>query len=152
MNDYYEILGVTRSATPDDIKKAYRSLAKKYHPDIYKGEDREQKFQQINEAHDTLSDPDKRARYDQVGHSSYSNQSKYGNRSTSGNPYGNYSGYTNINIVSWKDLKLSTRLLIILGLILIFILLIMFVVFILPALLFILVMILIFRFILSFFK
>ena len=64
MKDYYQILGVPRSASPADIKKAYRSLAHKYHPD--KGGD-EKKFKEVNEAYQVLSDKDKRAQYDNFG-------------------------------------------------------------------------------------
>ncbi len=66
--DYYEILGVPRSANPDQLKGAFRNLARKYHPDISKEPDAESKFKEINEAYSILSDPDKRARYDQYGH------------------------------------------------------------------------------------
>ena len=66
--DYYEVLGLTKGASQDDIKKAYRSLAKKYHPDINKEPGAEEKFKEINEAYDTLSDETKKARYDQYGH------------------------------------------------------------------------------------
>ena len=65
--DYYEVLGLQKGASADEIKKAYRSLAKKYHPDINKEPGAEEKFKEINEAYDTLSDPDKKARYDQYG-------------------------------------------------------------------------------------
>jgi len=65
--DYYEVLGLKKGASDDEIKKAYRSLAKKYHPDINKEPGAEEKFKEINEAYDTLSDPDKKARYDQFG-------------------------------------------------------------------------------------
>ena len=65
--DYYEVLGLQKGASDDEIKKAYRSLAKKYHPDINKEPGAEEKFKEINEAYDTLSDPDKKARYDQFG-------------------------------------------------------------------------------------
>ena len=64
--DYYNILGVTKQTPPDEIKKAYRQLAKKYHPDRNQGDDdAEQKFKEINEAYDILKDPQKRAAYDQ---------------------------------------------------------------------------------------
>ena len=67
--DYYEILGVSKNASDDEIKKAYRKLAIKYHPDKNPGDKgAEAKFKEINEAHDVLSDKQKRARYDQFGH------------------------------------------------------------------------------------
>lgn len=66
--DYYEVLGLQKGASADEIKKAYRQLAKKYHPDINKEPGAEEKFKEINEAYDTLSDDQKKARYDQFGH------------------------------------------------------------------------------------
>lgn len=66
--DYYEVLGLQKGASQDEIKRAYRQLAKKYHPDINKEPGAEEKFKEINEAYDTLSDEQKKARYDQFGH------------------------------------------------------------------------------------
>jgi len=67
--DYYEVLGVSKDASADDMKKAYRKLAMKYHPDRNPGDkEAEEKFKEAAEAYDVLSDPDKRARYDRFGH------------------------------------------------------------------------------------
>ena len=65
--DYYEVLGIAKGASEDEIKKAYRSLAKKYHPDVNKAPDAADKFKEINEAYEVLSDPQKRQNYDQFG-------------------------------------------------------------------------------------
>jgi curved DNA-binding protein len=76
--DYYKILGVERNASTDDIRKAYRKLAMKYHPDRNPGDKAaEERFKEINEAYQVLSDSDKRSRYDQVG-SAYSNWQQRG--------------------------------------------------------------------------
>jgi molecular chaperone DnaJ len=77
--DYYEVLGVSKDASQSDIKKAYRRLAHKYHPDKSGGE--EAKFKEINEAYEVLSDPKKRQAYDQFGHAGFEQQAGYG-------PYG----------------------------------------------------------------
>lgn len=81
--DYYEVLGLQKGASEDEIKKAYRSLAKKYHPDVNKASDAEEKFKEINEAYEVLSDPSKRATYDQFGFSGMD-----------GSGFGDFSGFS----------------------------------------------------------
>ena len=65
--DYYDVLGVSRSASPEEIQKAYRKLARKFHPDINKTKEAEDRFKEINEANEVLSDPEKRKKYDTLG-------------------------------------------------------------------------------------
>ncbi|MEI6291441.1 MAG: DnaJ domain-containing protein, partial [Chloroflexota bacterium] len=65
--DYYEILGVAKTAGQDEVKSAFRKLARQFHPDVNKEPDAEDKFKEINEAYSVLADADKRARYDRYG-------------------------------------------------------------------------------------
>ena len=94
--DYYEVLGVSKNASDDEIKKAYRKLAIKYHPDKNPGDkEAEEKFKEINEAHDVLSDKQKRARYDQFGHAGVGGGAAGGNPfGNGGSPFGNFNGQT----------------------------------------------------------
>src|SRR4051812_5108103 len=65
--DYYEVLGISRAASPEEIKQAFRKLARQYHPDVSKEDNAEEQFKEINEAYSVLSDQEKRARYDRFG-------------------------------------------------------------------------------------
>ena len=75
--DYYDILGVSKDATPGDIKKAFRAKARTMHPDVCKEPGAEERFKEVSEAYDTLSDPDKKARYDAVKAGGFTTQNPY---------------------------------------------------------------------------
>lgn len=86
--DYYKILGVTKSATADELKKAYRKLAVQYHPDKNKSKEAEEKFKEINQAYEVLGNPQKRQQYDQFGAAAFEN----GGRGGAGGPFGGFGG------------------------------------------------------------
>lgn len=91
--DYYEVLGVDKNADETTVKKAYRSLAKKYHPDVNPGDaEAERKFKEVNEAYAVLSDPDKKAKYDQYGHAAF----EQGGAGAGGFDFGNFGDFGDI--------------------------------------------------------
>lgn len=90
-NDYYKVLGVSKSATADEIKKAYRKLALQYHPDRNKAKDGDKKFKEVTQAYEVLSDPAKRQTYDQVGHQAF-NQGAGQGPFGGGGPFGGQQG------------------------------------------------------------
>ncbi len=91
--DYYEVLGVSRDADESTIKKAYFKLAKQYHPDMNPGDaEAEQKFKEVNEAYDVLSDADKRAKYDQYGHAAFDPSSG------AGSGFGGFGGFGDFDL------------------------------------------------------
>src|SRR3989344_7687530 len=90
--DYYEILGVSKNASADQLKKAYRNLARKHHPDVDKSQGAEKKFKEINEAYQVLSDPQKKSAYDQYGHAAFEPGGGFGGAGAGG-PFGGQGGF-----------------------------------------------------------
>lgn len=92
--DYYEVLGVSKQSSADEIKKAYRKLAKKYHPDMNPGDaEAELKFKEVNEAYDVLSDSDKKAKYDAYGHAAFDPSA-----GGAGGGFGGFGGFGDVDL------------------------------------------------------
>ena len=100
--DYYDVLGVSKNATDAEIKSSFRKLAKKYHPDLNKEEGAAEKFKEVQEAYEVLSDANKRKTYDQFGHAAF----EQGGGAGGGNPYGGFGGF-NTSGFGFDDIDLG---------------------------------------------
>jgi DnaJ-class molecular chaperone len=101
--DFYDILGLSKSATATEIKSAYRKLALQWHPDRNKEKDAGEKFKEINEAYEVLSSPEKKAKYDQFGHAAFGGGTGFNpNPGASGNPFSSY--YSTGGNINFEDL------------------------------------------------
>jgi len=94
--DYYEVLGVDKNSSADEIKRAYRKLAKKYHPDVNKEPDAEEKFKEVQEAYDVLSDANKKAAYDRYGHAAF-DQTAGGGAGGFNGGFGGFGGFEDVS-------------------------------------------------------
>jgi molecular chaperone DnaJ len=94
--DFYDVLGISKTASKDDIKAAYRKLAKQYHPDLNKAPDAEKKFKEVQEAYDILFDDQKRPAYDQFGHAAFDQQG--GGNPFQGGGFGGFSGFQDVDL------------------------------------------------------
>lgn len=94
--DYYEVLGISKNASEQEIKKAFRKLAMEYHPDRNKSPEAEEKFKEVNEAYEVLSDENKKAKYDQFGHAAFDQSQGFGGAGFEGFDFGGFGGFGDI--------------------------------------------------------